>query len=47
MKFVAKLRQQGTSIIITVPTTVVEGLELKTGEIACFDIEPTQKGGDE
>ena len=43
MKFTAKVRQVGQgSIGITIPTVVIEGLEIKIGDIATFDIEPIE-----
>jgi len=46
MKFVARLRNQDKSIIVTIPNEVVEGLELKMGDIASLDIEPIKKEDD-
>lgn len=44
MKFVAKIRQVGQgSLGITIPTEVIEGLELKDGDITSFDIEIPNK----
>lgn len=47
MKFVGKIRIQSNSMVVTIPTVVVEALELKVGEIAFFNIQPTKNKGGE
>ncbi len=39
MQFVAKVREVGSSNIITIPKNVMESLELKNGEIYQFSVE--------